>query len=182
MKSRNSPGCPVVSTPCFQCRGCVLDPWSGNQDPTCRAVWQKNKKKMNSNTISCYPAGEEGRWGENVDLQLAEHGRNLECREINLFFFFIKILSGSQGQVWLVGLFIPTFSFNASTDFYWEPPMLRHFSVYRGYASEQNRHYPAFLVNKSQLNVAPLLLINNSGKWNRRFKFKKRVFESIYLI
>ena len=105
------------------------------------------------------------------------------CAEkLIFFFFFLKILSGSQGQVWLVGLFIPSFSFNASTDFYWGPPMLRHFSVYRGYASEQNRHYPAFLVNKSQLNVAPLLLINNSGKWNRRFKFKKRVFESIYLI
>ena len=33
-------------------------------------------------------------------------------------FFFLKILSGSQGQGWLVGLFIPSFSFNASSDFY----------------------------------------------------------------
>ena len=26
----DSPGGPVVKTPCFQCRGCGFDPWSGN--------------------------------------------------------------------------------------------------------------------------------------------------------
>ena len=35
---------PTVKTPCFQCRGCWFDPWSGNQDPTCCPRWQKKKK------------------------------------------------------------------------------------------------------------------------------------------
>ena len=39
---------PVVRTPCFQCRGCGFDPWSGNKDPTCRAAWPKKKKKKSS--------------------------------------------------------------------------------------------------------------------------------------
>ena len=35
------PGGPVVKTPHFQCKGHRFDPWSGNQDPTCRVVWPK---------------------------------------------------------------------------------------------------------------------------------------------
>ena len=34
----------VVKTPCCQCRGCRFNFWSGNYDPTCCAVWPKNKK------------------------------------------------------------------------------------------------------------------------------------------
>ena len=34
----------VVKTPCCQCRGCKFNSWSGNYDPTCHAVWPKNKK------------------------------------------------------------------------------------------------------------------------------------------
>ena len=39
-------GSPVVKTPCFQCRGQGFNPWSGNYDPTYRAVWPKKKKSF----------------------------------------------------------------------------------------------------------------------------------------
>ena len=32
------PGSPVVRIPRFHCRGHRFDPWSGNQDPECRAA------------------------------------------------------------------------------------------------------------------------------------------------
>ena len=43
---RDFPGSPVVSTPRFHCRGHEFDPWSGNQDPTCSAGWQKHFYKV----------------------------------------------------------------------------------------------------------------------------------------
>ena len=39
------PSSPVVKTPCFQCRGCRFDPWSGNSDPTHLKVQSKKKRK-----------------------------------------------------------------------------------------------------------------------------------------
>ena len=36
-------GSPVVKTPCFQCRGHGLDPWS---DLTCCVMWPKKKKRF----------------------------------------------------------------------------------------------------------------------------------------
>ena len=38
---------PVVKTPCFQCRACGFDPWSGTKIP--RATWPKNYNKNNKN-------------------------------------------------------------------------------------------------------------------------------------
>lgn len=38
------PGGPVVRTPSFRCRGCRIDPWLGNYDPTCSAT-KANKQK-----------------------------------------------------------------------------------------------------------------------------------------
>ena len=37
-------GLPVVKTPSFQSKGCGFNPWSGNQNPTCCAVWPKKYK------------------------------------------------------------------------------------------------------------------------------------------
>ena len=36
---------PVVKTPCFQCRGCMLTPWLENQDPACLMQRQTIKNK-----------------------------------------------------------------------------------------------------------------------------------------
>ena len=35
----------MVKTPCFQCRGCRFDPWSGNSDPTHLKVQPKKKER-----------------------------------------------------------------------------------------------------------------------------------------
>ena len=41
---REFPGCPVVKTPRFQCRGPGgFHPWLGNKDPTCYAAQQKRR-------------------------------------------------------------------------------------------------------------------------------------------
>lgn len=39
--SRHFPGCSVVGTPKFLCRGHEFDPLSGNYDPTCHMTWPK---------------------------------------------------------------------------------------------------------------------------------------------
>ena len=40
------PGSSVAKTQCFHCRGHGLAPRSGNQDPTCLAVWPERKKDV----------------------------------------------------------------------------------------------------------------------------------------
>ena len=45
------PGSPVVKILCFHGRGCGLDPWLGNSNPTChlalpKRFFKKVKKKM----------------------------------------------------------------------------------------------------------------------------------------
>ena len=45
MPSGGFPGGPVVRALSFHCRGHWFDPWSGNSDPTSRAVRPKRKKK-----------------------------------------------------------------------------------------------------------------------------------------
>ena len=39
------PGCPVVGTPCFHCRGHEFNTLLGNEDPTNYVAWPKKKKK-----------------------------------------------------------------------------------------------------------------------------------------
>ena len=41
---RDFPGVPVVTLPCFHCRGNGFNPWSGNWDPTCHVVQSKIKR------------------------------------------------------------------------------------------------------------------------------------------
>ena len=36
----------MVKTPCYLCRGCWFDPWSGNQGPTCCTLWPKDFKQQ----------------------------------------------------------------------------------------------------------------------------------------
>ena len=43
--TRDFPGGLVVKTLHFQCRGCRVDPWSRNKDPTGCVAWPKKKKK-----------------------------------------------------------------------------------------------------------------------------------------
>ena len=43
---RDFPSSPVVKSPCLHCRRQEFDPWSGNYDPTCHAVWPKKPKKF----------------------------------------------------------------------------------------------------------------------------------------
>ena len=38
------PGCPVVKTQHFHCKGCGFNPWSRNQDSACCMVRQKKNK------------------------------------------------------------------------------------------------------------------------------------------
>ena len=40
------PGSSGAKTQCFHCKGHGLDPWSGNQDPTCLAVWPERKRDV----------------------------------------------------------------------------------------------------------------------------------------
>ena len=40
--TRDFPGGLVVKTLHFQCRGCRVDPWSRNKDPTGCVAWPKN--------------------------------------------------------------------------------------------------------------------------------------------
>ena len=44
VRRRDFPGGPVVKTPRFHCRERRFNPWSGNQDPTCRAGCSQKKK------------------------------------------------------------------------------------------------------------------------------------------
>ena len=39
------PSGPVVKTPHFHCRRHRFNPWLGNEDPTCCAMWPKKKKR-----------------------------------------------------------------------------------------------------------------------------------------
>ena len=67
----------MVQTPCCQCKGCGFNPWSGNQDLTCCAVWPKNTSEharmdvCNSRPHFHSNLGEEGR---------EEHGLKPEVR------------------------------------------------------------------------------------------------------
>ena len=38
----------MVKILCFSLKGCGLNPWSGNLDPTCHAAWSKKFKKYRS--------------------------------------------------------------------------------------------------------------------------------------
>ena len=38
---RDFPGDPVVKTPCFHCKRCRFNSWSGNYDPACCMAWPK---------------------------------------------------------------------------------------------------------------------------------------------
>ena len=40
------PGGPLVKTPCFHCRGCRFNPWSGNERGSCMPRCVAKKKKM----------------------------------------------------------------------------------------------------------------------------------------
>ena len=45
-KGGGLPGGPVVKTPCFQCRGCGFDPWSGLSDFTFTFHFHALEKEM----------------------------------------------------------------------------------------------------------------------------------------
>ena len=52
MNSGDFPSDPVVKAPCPHCRGHRFEPWLGNQDLVCHAVWPKKLfKKMNSVSV-----------------------------------------------------------------------------------------------------------------------------------
>ena len=64
-EGRDFPGGLVVKTPCFQCRGCRFDSWSGNKDPTCCTPQPEDLKKF-------FKRGREGKAQEESTYVLAE--------------------------------------------------------------------------------------------------------------
>lgn len=54
------PGGLVVKTPLSHAGGCGFDPWLGNEDLTCHAVWPKKKKepiKKDAEVSLSFPKG-----------------------------------------------------------------------------------------------------------------------------
>ena len=49
IKTWDVPGSPVFTTPRFHCSGHRFNPWSGNWDPACHALWgEKNHSKTST--------------------------------------------------------------------------------------------------------------------------------------
>ena len=85
-------GSPVVKTPCFHCRGYGLDPWSGNQDPTCHTAWPKKnpqtskqtKNKQNQHIFNVYNLKLVGKYMSVIRLASAIHEVNLQMFKLVL--------------------------------------------------------------------------------------------------